>query len=144
MESTVGWPANPGHLISRNDAQFSNSDYIQLDIGGEGYHEVDSIVSGFNSAINVNAQTQDSQPPYANIPHLVLVKNWQTNPKYPFRNGFADYMTMQCAPLTSTNVTEFVRCIQPGGEIGLWVDDDSAIQKTDRLNTYVEWKACMG
>ena len=137
----VGWPAS--RIVTRKDAQFSDSDYLHLDIGGEGYHEAGGVVSGFNSAINLNVQEHDSQPPYANIPHLVKLRDW--NADYPFQDGFADYMTMQGAPLTDHNVTEFVRCARPGGEIGLWIDQDdwrsNITRLANELDSYPEWKA---
>ena len=144
IQREVGWPATQDKYITREKAGFKDSDYIQLDIGGEGYHESDGIKSGFNSAINVNAQLNDSQPPNAYIPHLVLVKRWDNNPSFPFAGHFADYMTMQGAPLTPKNISEFARCIRPGGEIGLWVADtfNKDIQTlADHLDTYVEWES---
>ena len=144
MQRQLGWPAKTGHFLSREDAEFKDSDYIHLDIGGEGYHKIGDIVSGFMSAINVNAQENDSQPPKANIPHLIKVQDWKIHPAYPFQDKFADYMTIQGARFTDKNVSEFARCSRPGGEIGLWIDHmyHNAIQRlADKLHSYVEWKA---
>lgn len=143
MVKKAGWPAST--LISRADGNFNDSDYLHLDIGGEGYHDIDSILSGFNSAINVNAQENDSQAPKATIPHLVKLKAWSDTVPFPFVQGFADYMTMQGAPLTDHNVSEFTRCARSGGEIGLWIDRDNfsqnIIKLADNLKSYPEWDA---
>lgn len=139
IRECVGSPARPGIFVRRSDVGISKGRRIHLDIGGEGYHEVDGVRSGFVDAINVNAQTHDSQPPYGPIPNLVQVARWETNPSYPFEDGFADYVTMQGAPLTDKGISEMARVLRHGGEIALWIDTrqfESQINKLAmRLNS---------
>jgi hypothetical protein len=47
---------------------------------------------------------------------------WEAHPSYPFADGFADRVSMMCAPLTDKNVTEMARVLAPHGSIDLWVD----------------------
>jgi hypothetical protein len=63
---------------------------------------------------------------------------------YPFKDGFADYITMQNAPLFDHNVDEIARVInKSSGEIALWIDvaafRDNIIKLADRLNARVIW-----
>lgn len=145
MVRMLGWPARGTLQLSRTDAGFDNSDYVLLDVGGEGYHESGEVVSGFNSAINLNAQSNDSQPPGASIPHLVLLQSWNLVTSYPFSDRFADYITLQGGPLTSVNVSQISRCVRPGGEIGLWIDKktyrEDMIKLASKVGSYVEWTA---
>jgi hypothetical protein len=106
--------------VSRRDLNLQNQN-IHLDLGGEGYHEKDGIVSGFRTAINLNAQENDSQYKELKIPHLILV---DYSKPYPFADGFADYITMQGAPLNQHNVDEIVRMLRKGGKVGLWIDQE--------------------
>jgi hypothetical protein len=126
VRAKVGVPSttNPARFASRADMGVDGSYHVHLDVGGEGYHEVYGIASGFRNAINLNAQTADSQPPYGQIPMLVQVPDWPTNPPYPFIDGIADYITMQGAPLTAKNVSEIARVLRIGGKAGLWIDRD--------------------
>ena len=57
------------------------------------------------------------------IPNLVLLDSWSDEQDYPFADNFADYITMQNAPLTPKNVKEIARCLRPGGVVELWIDD---------------------
>lgn len=115
--------------VSRQDMKIQEQK-IHLDLGGEGYHEADGIVSGFRTAINLNAQEKDSQYPELKIPHLVLV-DWSQ--PYPFADGFADYITMQGAPLTTHNINEIARMLRKGGKVGLWIDRDRYQEKIEDL-----------
>ncbi|MDZ8224746.1 hypothetical protein [Nostoc sp. ChiVER01] len=107
--------------VSRRDLNIGKQK-IHLDLGGEGYHEIDGVVSGFRTAINLNDQKNDSQYPKIEIPHLVLVNYYSEF--YPFADGFADYITMQGAPLTEHNANEIARMLRKGGKVGLWIDND--------------------
>ena len=106
--------------VSRRDLNLGKQK-IHLDLGGEGYHKGYSVVSGFRTAINLNDQKNDSQYKNLKIPHLVLV---DYSKPYPFADGFADYITMQGAPLTPHNVVEIVRMLRKGGKVGLWIDQE--------------------
>ncbi|NJM32506.1 MAG: exo-alpha-sialidase [Limnobacter sp.] len=123
VRAKVGVPSttNPAQFASRSDMGVSSSYFIHLDIGGEGYHVPFGMPSGFPGAINLNAQVNDSQPPYGPIPMLVQVPDFSTYPPYPFVDGIADLITMQGAPLNSVNVSEITRLIRPGGKVALWV-----------------------
>lgn len=112
--------ANGKKKISRSDLNLGEQK-IHLDLGGEGYHEKTGIVSGFRTAINLNAQQYDSQYPNIEIPHLVLVNY---SKPYPFANDFADYITMQGAPLNTHNANEIARMLRKGGKVGLWIDQN--------------------
>lgn len=106
--------------VSRNQLHINSSQFIHLDLGGEGFHEDYGFVSGFETAINVNSQTHQSQKQTVAIPRLVYIKNY--NNPYPFADQFADYITLQGAPLTQHNVNEIARMLKPGGKVGLWID----------------------
>lgn len=123
INQKVGNPATTDQhqFASRSDMRVDDDYYLHFDIGGEGYHQSSGVTSGFISAMNVNAQTDDSQPPYGQIPLLVHVIDWSNNPPYPIVSGTADYMTMQGAPLTDKNTSELARVLTPRGSIGLWV-----------------------
>lgn len=116
---------NPNAKITRKDIGIDSTYRIHLDVGGEGYKKSEGYVSGFVNAININDKDKQTSPPYGNIPNLVKVADWGTNPLYPFADGFADYITMQGAPLTQTNVQEITRCLRPGGDVALWIDLNS-------------------
>ncbi len=124
VRAKVGVPSttNPAKFASRADMGVDGSYHVHLDLGGEGYHEVYGMASGFRDAINLNAQTTDSQPPFGRIPMLVQVPDWATEPPYPFVNEIADYITAQGAPLTAKNVSEIARLLRVGGKAGLWID----------------------
>jgi hypothetical protein len=123
----VGIPAtnDPNRFVGRSDINIDSSYYIHLDVGGEGHHTVGSVESGFDGAINLNTKGKDSQPPYGDIPLLVLLTGglyWNPPPQYPFKERFADRITMQGTPLTDKNINEMTRCLRPGGLIELWID----------------------
>lgn len=122
VRDKVGDPAttNPANFASRADMGIDNGYFLQLDIGGEGRFTAHRITSGFENAINANAQTTNSQTA-APIPMLVHVQGWLTNPPYPFKDGTINYITMQGAPLTEKNVQEISRLLAPGGRAGLWI-----------------------
>ena len=109
------------HFVTREDIHADCDNYIILDIGGEGYHHVHGITSGFEDAINLNVLTTDSQTDQP-IPNLVELDNW-VDP-YPIADDFADYIVMQGAPLTDHNVDEIVRLLKRGGKVGLWINVD--------------------
>ena len=116
----VGYPAWGNIRIDRKDMGISRFMRLHLDLGGEGYHEEHSVVSGFKDAINVNARETDSQNPHSKIPYLVYIKSFEN--LYPFADSFANYITMQGSPLTPNNVNEIERMLKYGGEVGLWID----------------------
>ena len=122
----VGDPAtrNSNDFVTRAQMGLDPAYYLHLDIGGEGFHSVYGVTAGFASAININAQTHDSQPPYNPIPLLIHVDAWNSKPPYPFADGSINYLTIQSAPLTSQGVNEFTRVIASKGTVGLWVDMD--------------------
>lgn len=62
--------------------------------------------------------------PDANIPYLVKVASWSTNPGCPFADNFADQIVMMGSPLTPKNADEMVRVIKPTGTIDVWISDD--------------------
>ncbi|QBR83607.1 hypothetical protein E3983_04090 [Legionella israelensis] len=124
IREIVGTPADPKVRVSRKDLNLDNDYFIHLDIGGEGYNEHMGYFSGFTTSINVNATEYQSNDYGMRIPNLVRLKSWFTNPSYPFSDGFADYITMQNAPLTSKNIDEIARCLRPGGVVELWISED--------------------
>ena len=139
----IGRPAtcDASRFVARIDIGIDQSYNIHLDIGGEGYHTYGGVESGFEGAINLNTQENDSQPPHGKIPLLILLPggtSWNPPPQYPFREGFADYITMQGVPLTDMNVNEMARCLRPGGLIELWIDPNFRSQIDNlarKLNT---------
>jgi hypothetical protein len=137
----VGVPATrtSTSFATRDSMQIGSDYFLNLDVGGEGNHTVGGISSGFVGAVNINAQENDSQPPYGPIPLLILLDPWGTSPPYPFADGTANYITMQGAPLTNYYVGEMARVIAPKGQIGLWIDNNayrSQIQTlADALNS---------
>lgn len=122
IRQLTGVPAAPNIRVSRRDLKLDDNYRVHLDIGGEGVNEHVGIISGFASSINVNAMEYQSNLYGIPIPNLVMIQNWFTNPSYPFADGFADYITMQNAPLTPKNVDEIARCLRPGGKVELWID----------------------
>lgn len=131
----VGAPATrTSSSFATRDSMLIDGDYfLHLDIGGEGYHSSDGVTSGFVGAMNVNAQKNDSQPPYGPIPLLILVQSWQSSPPYPFANAIANYITMQGAPLTDYYAGEMARVIATKGQIGLWIDEELYQRQIDAL-----------
>jgi hypothetical protein len=131
----VGRPATTvsARFATRVVMQIDDDYFLQLDAGGEGYHASYGITSGFVGALNINAQENDSQPPFGRIPLLILVNSWLTSPPYPFASGTANYITMQGAPLTDYYVSEMARVIAPKGTIGLWIDDVRYQKQIDDL-----------
>ncbi|HEX2687315.1 MAG TPA: hypothetical protein VHN14_11895 [Kofleriaceae bacterium] len=155
IEQAVGAPPRSGAQASRTTAGINSSFLVQLDVGGEGPTNGCGVVSGFAQAMNLNASSQTTTCwPYSAIPNLVLLAPWSTNPTYPFVDGFADYITMQGAPLTSTNVSEMARTLRSGGTIALWIDVDgfqgainqlaSALNTTPIFNAYDEFQGQAG
>ncbi len=143
-ESLADLVANINNKISKGNKKVSRSDLklgkqnIHLDLGGEGYHEADGVVSGFRTAINLNAQDYDSQYKNLKIPHLILV---DYSKPYPFADGFADYITMQGAPLNQHNLDEIVRMLRKGGKVGLWIDQNFFQKQIDDLASKLNSKA---
>lgn len=140
----VGAPARPNARVSRADLGINSSYPILLDIGGEGPLNVYGLVTGFQDAINLNAVLSGQGTPKvsipgpfegATIPHLVQLQAWDTDPEYPFVDGFADRITMIGAPLTQTNVREIARVIRDGGEIDLWINYKLYPQAVQELAT---------
>lgn len=121
VSSAVGVPAAPGQRADRTTMGIDDSNYLHLDIGGEGWTTAYGIESGFRSAININDRTTHSQTGRL-IPNLVQVQNWGTSPGYPVADRSVDYITMQGAPLTSKNASEMARTLRADGSIALWID----------------------
>jgi hypothetical protein len=113
--------------------QIDDDYFLNLDVGGEGYHVYGGVESGFIGAININDNFYDSQPPFGLIPQLILVESWKNSPPYPFADGIANYITMQGAPLTNYYVGEMARIIASKGEIGLWIDGTYYKKQIDAL-----------
>lgn len=132
IRAIVGVPARTGARVSRAELGIADTHSILLDVGGEGRVE-GYLVTGFSHAVNLNAVPTGTGTPRvstqgpdagAEIPHLVQLQAWDTNPEYPFVDGFADAIAMIGAPLTPTNVREMARVIRDGGHIDLWVSYD--------------------
>lgn len=119
----TGSPIDSGVKVSRKDLLLAESFHVHIDVGGEGLNEHMGCISGFTNSINLNAMTKQSNPYGIPIPNLVRLESWSGDPDYLFADGFADYITMQNAPLTEKNVTEIARCLRPGGLVELWIDD---------------------
>ncbi|BAZ08974.1 hypothetical protein NIES4071_07800 [Calothrix sp. NIES-4071] len=142
-ESLADLVANINTMIRKGNKKVSRRDLnlgeqkIHLDLGGEGYHEAHGVVSGFRTAINLNAQEYDSQYKDLKIPHLVLVNYSEP---YPFADNFADYITMQGAPLTPHNLDEIVRMLRKGGKVGLWIDQNFFQKQIDDLASKLDSK----
>jgi hypothetical protein len=139
----VGVPAAADKKVSRADLKLADSRFIHLDIGGEGENSYSGITSGFRSAICVNAAKVQSAPPHDAIPNLILINSWGSDPSYPFADGFADYITMQNAPLTPKNVEEIARCLRPGGKVDLWVSlsfEEEIALLAKKLNSTPDYK----
>ncbi len=60
---------------------------------------------------------------------------------YPFADGFADYITMQGAPLNQHNLDEIVRMLRKGGKVGLWIDQNFFQKQIDDLASKLNSKA---
>ena len=123
INSKVGDPAttDSSEFAARDDMRVDDDYFLHFDIGGEGFHESGGVASGFVGAMNINAQTTDSQPPFEPIPLLIHVESWDRDPPYPIADKTADYLTIQGAPLTDKNVEEMGRVLGANGNIGLWV-----------------------
>ncbi len=120
----VGSPAttNPANFAKRSDLGIDRAYQLTFDLGGEGHHVVNGITSGFLNAINFNDHVNDASHPQVPIPNLVLMNSFTTKPPFPVADGIGNYIVMQDAPLTDTNVSEITRMIAPGGRVGLWID----------------------
>lgn len=120
----VGTPAttDPKQFASRADMGVAMNYQLTFDLGGEGFHRVKGITSGFMNAINFNDHTHDSTHPSISIPNLVLMNSFSTSPAYPVAAGTGNYVVMQDAPLTDWNVLEIARILAPAGNVGLWID----------------------
>lgn len=131
----VGDPAtrDPARFVSRADMGLRDDYFLHVDVGGEGSHTYEGVISGFAGAININAQTKDSQPPYHWIPLLIHVEDWSTPPPYPFADGTVNYVTMQGAPLEESALPELARILAPGGKVGLWIDMPYHKKNVDHL-----------
>lgn len=151
----VGQPARPGAKVTRDELDLADDYMVHLDLGGEGVSKIlkphggGTWLTGFPNAINVNAalyngtRVSRTSPNLERIPALIELQNWATNPTLPLGDHFADYITMQNAPLTATNIAEIARVIRPGGTVELWVDHDlyhEAVQQLAwRLGSRVEY-----
>lgn len=125
INSHVGSPAtrDPRHFVSRDDMKLKSNEILHLDVGGEGAQKAYGLTSGFKDAININAKRYSSQYQDKEIPNLVLLQSWDSNPPLPFSDGSADRITLQGAPLTDHNVNEIARVLAPNGRVDLWVDN---------------------
>jgi hypothetical protein len=151
IRQKTGVPANPSVRVSRADLGIDEAYPILLDVGGEGRLSVGGLVTGFDDAINLNAVLSGQGTPAVTvggplhgkpIPRLVQLQAWNTNPPYPFVDGFADRVAIIGSPLTDTNVREIARVVRDGGEIDLWVDYEpyrvAAQQLASLVNSVVE------
>jgi hypothetical protein len=137
----IGVPAAPMARVSRADLNLPDDFRIHIDIGGEGLNEHLGHISGFPDSINLNVLTHQSNDYGIPVPNLVRIKSWYGKVSFPFADGFADYITMQNAPLTDNNVSEIVRCLRPGGVVELWIDEyfeDNMEQLAQLLHSKVE------
>lgn len=149
LQLTPPAPIPAGQMVSRSDIELAAGVRVHVDVGGEGPIDSSGIRSGFRDSINLQAAdggvgdgTHQTQPPNDPIPNLVRMASWSQ--AYPFADGFADYVTMQNAPLTQNNVDEIVRVINPDtGEIALWVDvemwQDNIETLASRLKARILW-----
>lgn len=139
IRTLVGFPAAADKKVSRSDLQLNDSEYVHLDIGGEGCNISHNCISGFETSVNVNDHIHQSVARHNPIPNLIFIDKWFKNPSYPFADHFADYITMQNAPLTDQNVTEIARCLRPGGKVELWINS-SFKANIDKLATLLHSK----
>jgi hypothetical protein len=128
----VGSPASRSRRVARSDVGVDSSTRIHLDLGGEGYFVYQGVTAGWSDAINVNEKKENSQT-HQPIPSLVLIEAWASNPPLPFANEFADYITLQNAPLVAFYVPELARIVRRGGSIGLWIDREAFQPQIDAL-----------
>ncbi|MTI43680.1 hypothetical protein JM93_01561 [Roseibium hamelinense] len=141
----LGAPATRkrSQFASREDLGLEKSDRFHVDIGGEGFHEASGVVSGFKGAVNLNAQKFDSQYPDKEIPNLVQLEAWHTDPPFPFKKKTVDRYTMQGAPLTRHNVNEITRTLAENGTVELWLDhgefDKELKELASNLDAKIEW-----
>lgn len=131
----VGDPASTTLKASRSTAGVPSTFCTHLDIGGEGYKTCDNVISGWKQAMNINATRINNCSTPGAIPNLIYVNDWTSSPPYPVTNGFADYITMQGAPLTSWNVSEMTRALRKGGSIALWIDDNRYSSAINQLKS---------
>lgn len=145
----IGAPQDSKKFYCKEDvkklgkAQKQDWDYkklkIHLDLGGEGcfqerYKENGKVVamglkSGWNTAININSQKNNSQKKDMAIPYLILVsKSWTDS--LPFENDMITRITAQgTGYFTEKEREEIVRCIRKDteGKIDLWCMQDQYI-----------------
>ena len=135
VRQKVGSPAQPGKQVGRSDIGISDNYYFHLDVGGEGRRSENGIETGFLGAININDTEYCTvcKEPKLPIPNLVLVEKWNTEPAYPFKDNFADYITIQNAPLTEKDVDEMARIVRKNGKICLWIDKEQFEKQILRL-----------
>jgi Concanavalin A-like lectin/glucanases superfamily len=128
IASIVGKPARAGARATRAQVGLTATSEVHVDIGGCGYYTnlTGKTRCGFPDAININDKTTnpDSDPPNENVPALVLVNRWATNPIYPLEDEFADYVTMQSAPLYDVYVPQIAKLLRRNGAVGLWIDEE--------------------
>lgn len=153
----VGYPAHHDHQVSRAELGLDDSNYVHLDLGGSYVqHHADHTCSGFTTSLNVNTThlPEDRTSDYP-IPNLVYLKHWPSIQKHqskidhplPLSGEFADYITLQKLPLTEALICEIARCLRPGGEVGLWLDQnqDQSLEYVRKLSELlggeIEWNA---
>lgn len=129
----VGKPAMPGKKATRSNIGIDSTYRIHVDVGGEGLVQDPGTgyYSGFRDSINLNDRDTQSSDPKKKIPYLVRIRDWDQ--EFPFGEKFANYVTLQSAPLTDHNVLEISRILAPGGEIALWIDVDRFWDNIERL-----------
>jgi Concanavalin A-like lectin/glucanases superfamily len=132
ITAQVGSPASRSKRVARSDIGVDSSTRIHLDLGGEGYFVYQGVTAGWTDAINVNETKENSQT-HQPIPSLVLIEAWASNPPLPFADEFADYLTLQNAPLVDFYVPELARIVRRGGSIGLWIDRSIFQSQIDTL-----------
>lgn len=117
--------------VKRSDLNISEDEKIHLDLGGCGYNNYGGgLTTGFYNSININVINECGVRvinPYT-ISNLVKILKFPSlegpmvKDPYPLDDNFADYITLQSAPLTDANVIEIKRMLRLGGRVGLWID----------------------
>jgi hypothetical protein len=138
IRKAVGEPARRGARVSRSDVDILPDTTIRIDVGGMGvyHHVVQETLTGLPNTLNMNDKGTNPDTRHEgekNIPNLILVRKWSNDPGYPFADNFADYITMQNAPLTDTNVREIARVLKSDGQVGLWIDEATFRANIDAL-----------
>ena len=109
------------NIIIRQNGQL-DSNYLHIDIGGEGPDKEHEENAGFYDSINVNNPETVNSDTYQKIPNLLEIYDWD-NVKLDIESNKVDEISMQNIPLNSKSLlSEIARIIKPTGVIALWVD----------------------